>query len=307
MADCCRALLALGHDRGSGGGESVSVHIVGCRGLNQDTYADCLHPIPDGENSLVVDLRAVEFIDGYSVIELLCAMHQLSRTSAAIRLLPPHGALRGYLTGMRFFELMPDVVAYSGSRLSREPTSDQLIPVSRLDMADGEYGIEALANFVYPLLPLDVAVTFTDAFAEIASNVIHHAEAEDAFVSGQRLDIEYRGRPPPRLHLVVGDTGIGIKASLAEALPEVASLSDAEAIERALQPGVTGKPGKNSGVGLYTVRETVTAFDGELRIRSGSWSVVWHRRGSQRYRTPRLGGTVVSAELPTSSKRGGRV
>lgn len=281
--------------------------MVGRRALNQDTYAGCIQAVPDGDTSFTVDLRAVEFIDSYSVVELLCAMHLLARTST-IELLPPHlGALRGYLAGMRFFELMPEAVAYAGSRSSREPTDDQLIPVSRLDMAAGEYGIELLASFVYPLLPLDVAVPFTDAFAEIASNVIHHAEAEDAFVSGQRLDVAYRGRPPPRLHLVVGDTGIGIRASLAQALPDVEQLGDAEAIERALQPGVTGKPGLNSGVGLYTVLETVRAYRGELRIRSGSWSVVWDSRGSHHVLTPRLSGTVVSAELPTSTLTDGSV
>jgi hypothetical protein len=239
-------------------------------------------------------------VDSYSAIELLIAMRRAERAEGwTTRLaLPYRKQMKNYIARMGLFELMPSLVEVTGTPpRDRKQQSEQFLPITELDISAGEYGIEELCNFAYPNLPRDLREEFTDALAEIGSNVIFHADAYNAFVSGQRLDVEYKGRYPPRLHLVVGDTGIGIKKSLVKARPEVADMSEEDAIRKAIEPGVTGRPGINSGVGLYTILEYVNGLGGEMRIRSKSATIVFNREGTSALRTPGVPGTVVSVEL----------
>jgi hypothetical protein len=211
---------------------------------------------------------------------------------------PRAPTMRNYLRGMRLFELMPESVILDVPVLDPlPPGNDQFLPVTPIDLAAGEFGIEELCNFAYPQLPRDMAEEFIEALAEIGSNVVQHAKASEAFASGQRLDVAYRRRPPPRLHLVVGDSGIGIRSSLAIAHPEVEQMPEGEAILKAIEPGVTGRPGVNSGVGLYSILEYVRTVGGEMRIRSGNATAIFGRSGQRMLRTPGLPGTIVSVEL----------
>jgi hypothetical protein len=278
----------------------MSIHIKAKGPLSRDTFADSVSAVEDDKKLLDVNLRFCSFVDSYSVIELLIAMRRAERAEGwTTRLtLPLRKQMKNYIARMGLLELMPSSVQIAGSspRDSKQE-SDQFLPITQLDLSAGEFGIEELCNFAYPNLPRDLREEFTDALAEIGSNVIQHADAYNAFVSGQRLDVDSKGRYPLRLHLVVGDTGIGIQKSLAKARPEVTDMSEEDAIRKAIEPGVTGRPGINSGVGLYTILEYVNGLGGEMRIRSKSTTIVFNRQGTSVLRTPGVPGTVVSVEL----------
>jgi hypothetical protein len=277
----------------------MSIHVTVNGALNQDTFARSVSAVKDDEQVLEINLRQCNFVDSYSVIELLIIMRRAERANwKTLLTLPRRKQMSNYLSGMGLLELMSDTVKVSGSKpRPRKPDGDQFLPVTPLDLAAGEFGIEELCNFAYPNLPYSLREEFIDSLAEIGSNVVQHADAYYAFISGQRLDVPYRGRLPPRLHLVVGDTGIGIRKSLSQAQPEVGEMSEEDAILRAIEPGVTGRPGINSGVGLYTILESVKGLGGEMRIRSGSATVVFNRQGRTVLHTPGVPGTVVSVEL----------
>jgi hypothetical protein len=191
----------------------VSIHIRASGALNQDRFAKAVSAVDDQDQVLHVDLRACIFVDSYSVIELLAIMSRAHRANWRISVETPRApTMRNYLRGMRLFELMPESVILDVPVLDPlPPGNDQFLPVTPIDLAAGEFGIEELCNFAYPQLPRDMAEEFIEALAEIGSNVVQHAKASEAFASGQRLDVAYRRRPPPRLHLVVGDSGIGIR------------------------------------------------------------------------------------------------
>lgn len=206
----------------------MSIHIRAPGALNQDRFSEAVSAVDDQDHVLHVDLSACIFVDSYSVIELLVIMSRAHRANWRIIVETPSAlAMKNYLRGMRLFELMPESVILDVPVPDPlPPGSDQFLPITPIDLAAGEFGIEELCNFAYPQLPRELAEEFIEALAETGSNVVQHAKASEAFASGQRLDVAYRGRRPPRLHLVVGDSGIGIRSSLASAHPEVEEMGE---------------------------------------------------------------------------------
>jgi hypothetical protein len=289
---------------------------IGCRpltirvrvrgNLNQDSFDSAVRRTEDGQELLVVDLRQCFFIDPYGLVTLLTLMN-VAVQHAGYRCelkLPRRQGTRTYLARVHFFELLPSDVVMDGLIPTVTAGGGFLLPLQRLDVNAGDHAVDELARFVYPQLPRQFQESFTEGLVEIGSNVVAHSGATVGFVAGQRYEREYQGRTPPRLHLVVGDAGMGIRQSLAEAHPEVGSMTEAEAIWLALKPGTTGKPGRHSGVGLSTVRRDAAAFAGVMRIRTGGATVILRPSGERAKQVPRLPGTIVSVELSSPGRRG---
>lgn len=276
----------------------MSIRIQASTRFDQDTFERAAHFIDDDRQFLDVDLHSCIFVDTFSLVTLLTIMTLGNEAGWELKLrLPSSTGACTYFARMRFFDLLPDDINMDKEPPSVSEHAITLVPLTKLDINAGEYGIEQLCNFTYPQLPLELAEDFTSALAEIGSNVVQHSQATVGFVAGQRFEKPFQGRQPPRLQLVVGDAGVGIRQSLLEARPEVAEISDLAAIELALQPGVTSKPGVHSGVGLTTVKEYAEAFGGILRIRSGNGTIVLRRGHSRGFEVPGLQGTIVSVEL----------
>lgn len=106
---------------------------------------------------------------------------------------------------------------------------------------------------------------------EILDNIFHHSYSPiDGFVCAQTF-------PKSReAEFAICDTGIGIRRSLLKNPENVDIESDAEAIERALELGVTGTVDENaaglnnSGEGLYFIKEAILSNRGEFSIYSGN-------------------------------------
>jgi signal transduction histidine kinase len=288
-------------------GLGVTLYITAAPNFNQDTFDRAIERIQDGRRELVVDLRRCIFVDAYALVSLTTVITlacEEAGYTVTLRL-PVRQSARTYFARMRFFDLLPEDVLTDGLLPAVTERGAYLMPLTRLNVHGGEQAVEDLANFVWPQLPLQLAERFTGALAEIASNVVAHSGSTVGFVAGQRYDKAYQGRLPPRLHLVVGDAGIGIRASLAAALSEVAQMSEVQAVRYALTPGVTAKPSVHSGVGLSTVRDYARYFGGVMRLRSGGASVVLRPTGEKAIQVPRVRGTVVSVELSSPGRRGG--
>lgn len=272
--------------------------------LNQDTFENAGRWKEADVDRLVIDLRKCWFVDSYALVTLLTVMTLWAMGGDEVRLhLPASKGARTYLARMHFFELLPEGIDCDEPLPTVTERPSMLVPLKRLDLDAGEHAIDELGRFVWPQLPARLADAFTEALVEIGANVIQHAGARVGFVAAQRFENAYQGRVPPRLQLVVGDAGIGIRASLAAGRPEAAGMSDEQAILLALREGVTGKPGTNSGVGLSTVREYADAFMGILRVRSGEGMVVRRRRVQSSRLVPGLPGTIVAVELASPGRR----
>lgn len=285
----------------------MALYITATPNFNQDTFDRTIERIDDGRRELVVDLRRCIFVDTYVLVTLLTVITvACGEAGYTVRLrLPVRQSARTYFARMHFFDLLPEEVVMDGPLPTVTERGAYLMPLTRLNIQGGEQAVDDLASFVWPQLPWQLAERFTAALAEIASNVVAHSGSTVGFVAGQRYEKAYQGRLPPRLHLVVGDAGIGIRASLAAALPEVASMSEVEAVRYALTPGVTAKPGVHSGVGLSTVRDYARYFGGVMRLRSGGATVVLRPTREKAIQAPRVRGTVVSVELSSPGRKSG--
>jgi hypothetical protein len=286
--------------------QPVTIRIIARGNLNQDSFDNAVQRTEDDQRLLVVDLRRCLFVDPYALVTLLTIMTvAVEEYGYSCRLrLPQSQSTRTYLARARFFELLPNEVVADRVLPTVAARSGFLVPLDRLDVRAGDSAVETLARFVYPQLPRQFRESFTEGIIEIGSNVVAHSGATVGFIAGQRYEREFQRRLPPRLHLVVGDAGVGIQASLAQAHPEVESMTEADAIRMALQDGMTGKPGDHSGVGLGTVRNDTRAFAGVMRIRSGAATVVLRPSGEKAVQVPRLRGTIVSVELSSPGRRG---
>lgn len=127
---------------------------------------------------------------------------------------------------------------------------------------------------------------------EIADNVLVHAGGAQGW-----LQITSRPREG-RIDLVVADRGPGIRATLAEAFPDLRS--DTDALRRAIEQGVTRDRSIGQGNGLAGSIRIAQAAHGWVNILSGVGNLRLFDDG--RFRdidTAPYQGTVVTITLPT--------
>jgi hypothetical protein len=124
--------------------------------------------------------------------------------------------------------------------------------------------------------------TVARSLAVVCENVIDHARAPiHGLVAAQRY--------PDGVELSIVDIGRGIPESLADN-PEHRSLTDVEAVERSLRPGVSSRPELGRGSGLPELVALCRQLRGaSLRILSGVAHVeVTQRRGRESVSTANL-------------------
>lgn len=124
--------------------------------------------------------------------------------------------------------------------------------------------------------------------SEMLSNVHVHSETRNAALAVQT----YRDA----VVLAFGDAGQGVPAAL-EGHVEMMD-SDAEYLRRALEPGVTSRPG-GGGYGLTQLTEMVEEEGGSLVLRSGTGQVVVGRTENSEDTCTPLPGTLAEISLPT--------
>lgn len=280
----------------------VSIRFAPRGNLNQSNFDAAAEFHADGSRGLFIDLTACTFIDLYGIVTLLTIIHAADEQGRPVRMrMNANQDPVQYLARMHFFQHLPSSgVDFVGDNPPRVREHERpLLELCRLDPVEGHVTITNMLGFVWDEVPIRLRESFADALTEVASNVIDHAEARAAFVMGQRYDTDYGPRRAPRVHLVVGDNGMGIRESLARSAEYRGwrYRSHEAAVQLALEEGVTSKPGEHSGVGLPTVRDLAVMTRGVLQIRTGD--VVYREMvsGGWVWSGPRFTGTVVSVEL----------
>lgn len=164
---------------------------------------------------------------------------------------------------------------HHGETLQR--TSEQLIGL--LLQATGTPAFEALSY----------------AMREMMRNVVEHSGS---------IDLAYVAQFWPstgKAEIAVTDRGIGLAKSLSSN-PKIGRVSDDEAVDLAVQPGVSSKTWRkqssrsdwnNSGYGLYMAKGLCVASGGSFSIASGSVAKTWSRRANATSPTHHKGTTVV--------------
>lgn len=120
-----------------------------------------------------------------------------------------------------------------------------------------------------------------EALRDLGENRRRHAGSFDAYVAAAVVD---GGRRGPLVELAVGDSGVGLRASL-----EGAPTDDAGAIDQVLA---------SSNGALATLAARIAAEGGTVVVRTGDARHTVCPTGTVRARVPWLRGTVVAVSLP---------
>jgi anti-sigma regulatory factor (Ser/Thr protein kinase) len=130
--------------------------------------------------------------------------------------------------------------------------------------------------------------------AELAENVVFHAEAADG---GYAAAQTWRRRE--RLEVGIVDLGRGIRRSLIEN-PRYANLdNDVDAINTAMQLGVTATPERNTGQGLFSTARLLEFNGGHVLVRSGC-GCVYDGSRQENGEASFFPGTLVALTINTS-------
>lgn len=125
---------------------------------------------------------------------------------------------------------------------------------------------------------------------ELLTNANDHAKSQLGFwVCGRYNQNDHN------IRICVADSGIGIKQSLVNAGKLPSTINHADAIEKALEEGMTSRIGKTGGLGLKHISSYVKSHGGSMTILSGNGRVYLARktnrlRGDHKY----YQGTIVN-------------
>jgi hypothetical protein len=244
-----------------------------------------------------VDLREADFIEIYPLVGLACFLRENGErgTPARVRC-PRRMSVRSYLSRMGFADVIEQWGCPSSDGLSPVRTSDRDDQLLELQTFSGVRGNELVGELLWQRLEPWVDPASLEALdialGEIGDNVAYHARVDSGFVAAQSYN---RGRVGERIDLAIGDTGIGIRRSLARFAPR----SDGEALDLALRLLISSITDQGRGQGLATAAEHTTALRGTMILRSGAARrVLTHLADPREDVIERLQGTVVGVSIP---------
>ncbi len=108
---------------------------------------------------------------------------------------------------------------------------------------------------------------------ELLTNANDHANSESGFWICARYTPSRRD-----IRICVADAGIGIRTSLVKSGKYGHAMTDSQALEKALQEGVTSRPGHTGGLGLKQIVAYVKAHGGSLSMFSGKSRIKVRRK-----------------------------
>ncbi len=261
---------------------------------------DRAQPIIQGTGqfrTLTIDTRELRLISPVGLAtfaSILLIAARKDRFQEGFFLRPRREHVRTYLSRMNFHS----VVGVRERRLERPHRSPrrgrfrELVEVSTADECDRVTvqlrGVLARSAGLGDVILDNVSY----CLAEVLENVIQHAESP---TNGVACAQAYPGSHAVELAII--DSGIGVRGSLSKN-PQYADLirSDEDAVRLALQRGVTSNPGRNSGEGLFFVRELLSR-SGKMILQSGDVVLTVGRRGETVRKAPWWPGTMVGLRL----------
>lgn len=240
--------------------------------------------------SLSLDLSGVTFVTPSGIVALAAMIeHAHSRLSALRVILPRHLDCRRYLAAAGFAQAISRWadVPQSEDVCGIEPSAgvDTLLPLCRLS------GTEEIPELLRGLEhALDAMLGHGDAswdstkqpilstIRELCDNVFQHAGGAPGWVAAQK----YRNRISGKdyVEIAIGDTGRGIRRTLATRFTELLKVSDGEALERMLVEHLTRSTNAYRGVGFFVLQKATKDLDGSFFLRSGAGALERARRGA---------------------------
>lgn len=236
--------------------------------LNFETSAfQFKHPIEDIRNrDIILDFSSLTFVNPFGLLFLKYLLTTLSRQNK-VKIIFKSSDVINYLVRMSFcsdFRKNQNIIFnpnLHGIHLKSRDLSTKLIELHNYSVNNDdevERITETIIEIVAPKVPFfdDISDSFQTAITETISNTQVHSMSN--IVS---LCLQTYGHS---VIMALGDAGIGIKAGL-KGVAE--GLNDEDAIEKALEPLVSGRTG-GGGMGLTELIEKIKIRNDCMGIRS---------------------------------------
>jgi anti-sigma regulatory factor (Ser/Thr protein kinase) len=257
--------------------------------------ADCHSLLKDEQRfqKIVIGMRSVVAVTPMGLAVLAATMLKLKMSRAyeiGIYEAPADPKLRAMLERMNF------------KLIINEPEKSLLCSVEQMVNQGGlvfireERDCAKVAQLLVEFLTLttsmssDVRKALEFCLPEVAENAFRHSESGGAIVCAQRLSNQ-------RVELAVVDTGIGLRESFRNTDYFASMADDVEAIKCALRAGVTSKPSRHSGVGLFFARKILVATRGDFLLYSHYGKCRFEGPRCSCQKVPYWPGTVVAMRL----------
>jgi len=227
--------------------------------------------------SVTLDLSAIKSADPFGLVYLAIYVGKLIEYEPLrLSINLGRGAFARHLNRMGVLDVLrrdTRVRVESGTILPEffgKGSNPRILELEQHTVAD-EDAAEALSERLLDIIVLkrrrDLLARselFQTALLEIIANVSVHSGARQVYVAAAAVN--------DRIHLAIGDSGMGIPARLKKSgIAE--KLSCSGAIIKALEPGVSTRVGRG-GLGLTTVSDQVREHGSYMAIRSGDGEVV---------------------------------
>lgn len=230
--------------------------------------------IPPRNEDLVFNFSNYGENNPFSNLLIINTLRQYKKkySDASLRCAPKTSD--GYLSHIGFYKAC-------GIQYGKEPgeahASSNYVPITKINMYGTDFyrSIEEKANQLAATLQFDKGLQEMLAyiFVETVRNVYEHANTEHVLVAAQKW---------PTLGLVeiaISDDGCGVIDSLGRLF----STDSVGLLRLACKPGVSAKsnyrylakddPWRNSGYGLYIMKELALAYDGSFILCSGEHAI----------------------------------
>jgi hypothetical protein len=239
-------------------------------GLVKSLAVDLQNPDFD---KLELNLTNLNFIYPSALTVLSTFMFNVGRFGIPLTIYrPKNDDVHNYLTRMDFYEIVNIQIDFPWNQYGSQGRFREVIKLN--NEREGDQVVSELINILDHQMDIaGIHNAINHSFVEIVNNVFHHAQSPtNAIICAQSYNKKRW------VEISVVDSGIGIPTSL-KANPKIQFSSSQEAIEQATKPRVTGKPGKNTGEGLFWSLEFlkrnggngwIYSHDGAARIVNGN-------------------------------------
>jgi anti-sigma regulatory factor (Ser/Thr protein kinase) len=251
-------------------------------------YHKVLQGLPEGE-AVIFDFRKNAWIEPATVCTL--ALQILANSKINHSFEGDEDAL-SYLARLDFFRTIGyDYV----ERFDRHPDAGRIIPIQKISTsADVRDSVRRICDMASRHLPN--ARAFVPAMEWTVNEIIDNIMVHSATVLPGLVSAQYYPEQR-RMRIGITDAGLGIRATLAERYP---FMKDFEAIDKAIERGVTRNLEVGQGNGLAGTVEIASLNRGDLAILSGNGFFRANSSSTNRGRSNiNIQGTVVSLNLDT--------
>lgn len=280
---------------------------------NSFEYLVSALPSPDKlpQEEVQLDLTLTEAIDPFSLLGIVTLGNYLKRSGSNTRLLlPRHKESLSFMEQAGLNDYLPVLFNEHTPLPDDQVQSDKrcIVGITKieksLDIHDIVIQVRERLGETMNSSHNDIWNSSMVIISEMCQNIHEHS-----MDTGFALIVLYRDHyKRDILHLVIMDTGIGIKTSLDQKFHSVfrEKWSDYMALHKTLFEGVSRHDDPGRGNGIVRSKELVNKFNGKMSIRSGTaklWGRIpaWEIERFFRKPLTYLPGTQINILLPLNS------